>query len=474
MHLIDLILKGESKTLEFKLTLPTNKNIARSIIAFSNTSGGKLIIGVDDDKNIIGIDEQNIFVLQDKIASIIYDSCIPNIIPEIYTLNCDDKLLLVIEVFRGNLLPYFLKSEGKNEGTYIRVGATNRKAGLENILELERQKRHIGFDEEINYDYEYESLDLTPLYESFEGVSKILDEKKLENLKLIKKEADKIYPTNALLIILGKLSHTSVKCARFRGVNMDMFLDKKEYQSDIFSNLENTQNFILNHINLKGEIKGLYRTDTYELPIVALREALINALIHRDYVNSGRDIKVGVYDDIVNIVSPGSFPNTITKEDIENGRSEARNKVLANIFKELGLIEQWGSGIKRIKNICLEHELKEPKIDEKNDFVDVEFFRPIIEESDDKPSENDQLRPITAGLPPETAGLPPETAGNLSPQEKMIFKQINANQTITPKEVEKLLNLKDRRVREILSQMVDKNIIIRCGSGRSTYYEMAK
>lgn len=264
-------------------------------------------------------------------------------------------------------------------------------------MELERQKRNISFDEEINYDFEYEELNLKILFEKFEVLGKSLDEKKLLNLKLLKKENDKIYPTNALLIILGKLSHTSVKCARFKGVTMDLFIDKKEYQDDIFTNLENIQNFILNHINLRGEIKGLYRTDTYEIPTVALREALINALIHRDYTNSGRDIKVGVYDDIVNIVSPGSFPNTITKEDIENGRSEARNKVIANIFKELGLIEQWGSGIKRIKNICLENNLKEPKIEEKNDFVDVEFFRPVPEQTD----KNDQIGANNAGLVPE-------------------------------------------------------------------------
>jgi len=457
MHLTDLILQGESKTLEFKLDLPTHKNIARSIVAFSNTSGGKLIIGIGDDKNIVGIKEENIFELQDKIASIIYDSCSPHIIPEIYTLNIDNKLLLVIEVFRGNLLPYFLKSEGKNEGTYIRVGATNRKAGFENILELERQKRNIGFDEEINYDFAYESLDVTPLFERFESAGKKLDAKKLENLKLIKKEADKTYPTNALLILLGKLSHTSVKCARFKGVNMDVFLDKKEYQSDIFSNLENTQNFILNHINLKGEIKGLYRTDTYELPIVALREALINALIHRDYTNSGRDIKVGVYDDMINIVSPGSFPNTITKEDIENGRSEARNKVLAHIFKELGLIEQWGSGIKRIKNLCSEYGLKAPSINEKNDFVDVEFYRPISD-----------------GLSSETVVKPSETVGKMVTQETIILEYLKAHETIVSKTVEELLNLKESRTRELLKQMVDRGLLKKCGSGKSTYYEVAK
>lgn len=463
MNLNDLILKGESKTLEFKLNLPTNKNIARSIIAFSNTSGGKLIIGIDDDKNIVGIDEENIFELQDKVSSIIYDSCSPNIIPEIYTLNSDNKLLLVIEVFRGNLLPYYLKSEGKNEGTYIRVGATNRKASFENIIELERQKRNISFDEEINHDFDYEDLDLKTLYERFESVGKKLDEKKLENLKLIKKEASKTYPTNALLIILGKLPHTIVKCARFKGVTMDLFIDKKEYQSDIFTTLENTQNFILNHINLRGEIKGLYRTDTYEIPLVALREALINALIHRDYVNSGRDIKVGIYDDIVNIVSPGSFPNTITKEDIQNGRSETRNKVIANIFKELGLIEQWGSGIKRIKNICLEYELKEPIIDEKNDFVDVEFFRPIIEQMNENilsaagiPPENDRLRPITTDY------------------DRIILEYINQNGKITKKQALEIVDIKETKIKEIFNQMIETKQIVRCGSGRSTYYEVAK
>ena len=376
MNILKQINIGENKTLEFKEKLPQNLSIAKTIIAFSNTSGGKLVIGVTDNKKIVGIDIDNLFVLQDKIASIIYDSCYPNIIPEIYTLNTNDKLLLVIEVFRGNLLPYYLKKTGKNSGTYIRIGATNRKAGFENIVELERQRRHISYDEEINYDVEFSSLDLTPLLKRFDDQDKKLDENKLKNLKLIKEENSKIYPTNALLIALGKYENCMVKCARFKGTTMDLFLDKKEYDKDIFSILENSLSFIQNHINLRGEIKGLYRVDTYELPQESLREALINALIHRDYTNQGRDIKVAVYDDIVNIVSPGCFPVNITMEDIDNGRSEARNKVLANLFKELDLIEKWGSGIKRIKSLCRKQNLKEPLIEEKNDFVNVDFFRP--------------------------------------------------------------------------------------------------
>jgi ATP-dependent DNA helicase RecG len=96
-----------------------------------------------------------------------------------------------------------------------------------------------------------------------------------------------------------------------------------------------------------------------------------------DYTNQGRDIKVGIYDDIVNIVSPGGLPNTLTMETLLDGRSEIRNRVIARVFKELGYIEQWGSGIQRIKSVCLAQRLAEPRIREKGDFVDVEFYRPV-------------------------------------------------------------------------------------------------
>ncbi len=213
--------------------------------------------------------------MQDRIASIISDNYSPGINPELYSVNIQNKLVLVIEVARGNPKPYFLKNQGKADGTYIRLGATNRVADMETIAELERQKRHISFDEEICYDEEFKDLDISPLLLKFEELNKPLTEEKLKNLKLIKEENGKLLPTNALMIILGKFWHCTVKCARFKGTTMSVFTDKKEYSGDIFTILENTQSFVLNHINLKGEIKGLQRTDTYEIPVPAIREALI-------------------------------------------------------------------------------------------------------------------------------------------------------------------------------------------------------
>jgi len=359
-----------------------------------------------------------------------------------------------------------LKKEGKNRGTYIRVGASNRVASFDNIIELERQRRNISFDEEIAYEVELSTLDLSSIYNVFKKVEKSLNDEKLQNLRLIKNEHDKKYPTNALLILLGYYPHCMVKCAKFKGVTMELFLDKKEYSGSIFDILENSLNFILNHINLRAEVKGLYRTDTYEIPIVALREALINALIHRDYINQGRDIKVGIYDDIVNIVSCGSYPNSISQADIENGRSDARNRVIANVFKELGLIEQWGSGIARIKSSCLEVGLKEPKICEVNDFVDVEFYRPdnqtVVKPSE--MTEYDQLQPNNAELMPNSAELMPNS------DEAKIILFIKQHLKITSLNVAELLNLKERRSRDILKELESRGVIMKIGKTKGSYY----
>jgi ATP-dependent DNA helicase RecG len=455
MKLLAQIKLGESKILELKSELPQNDQIAKTIVAFANTSGGKLLIGVADDHQVVGVNEDDVLGLQDRIASIIFDRCYPAILPEIYSAHLQDKLVLVVEVFRGNLLPYYLKSEGKNNGTYLRIGATNRKADFEHILELERQKRSQSFDEEICRERELQTLDLTPLMSRFGVRSKPLDEEKLKNLKLIKQEQGTLYPTQGLMILLGQHPHVITKCARFKGTDMSVFLDRKEYGGDLFGQLEQAEAFIKNHIHLRGEIHGLQRTDTFEIPEEALREALVNAVIHRDYTNQGRDIKVGVYDDIVNVVSPGGFPSTLTAETLLDGRSEIRNRVIARVFKELGYIEQWGSGIQRIKAACLAQGLAEPRIQEKGDFVDVEFYRPVVE---------------SAGEVPDTAGyrrIPPDT---LTPQESGIINHIDQHGSINAPEVEKILSVKERRAREVLKDMTEKGLLEKRGSARSTFY----
>lgn len=448
MNLWSEILLGEGKHLEFKESMPTSSNLIKTVVAFSNTGGGKILVGVNNEGIVVGLEEGlDILELQDKAASMIHDLCYPNIIPDIYTATIEGRTVLVIEVYRGNLLPYYIKKLGKESGTYLRIAATNRLASLENIQELERQRMNISFDQMVNPEWSFDDLDLTSLIQEFDRIHKPLDENRLISLKLIQVEKGKRYPTNGLLILLGKLEQVRIKCSRFKGTTMDVFLDRKEYSGDLFGQIRDVEMFVKNHITLQSHFDGLQRTDTYEVPLVAIRESLINAVVHRDYANAGRDIKIGIYDDRINIVSPGGFPSTLTAQDLSEGRSEIRNKVVARVLKELGYIEQWGSGIPRIRSSCRTMGLKEPVIRESGDFVDVSLFRG---------KELDLVR---------------EDLFLLSEQEQRILEWLNeTGKGITTRIVMELLDVRERRARGILNHMTQRGILDHVGSTRTSSY----
>lgn len=443
------IQKGENKHLEFKERLPSGDALVKTVIAFANTGGGKLLIGVNDEGSVVGLNPDiDILAMQDQVVSMIYDSCYPNILPDLYTVSIEGRTIFVIEVYPGTLPPYFLRKDGKDGGTYLRVGATNRRASPENIRELERQRLNQSFDGEINREISLTELDLSPLAAMFSMRGKILDASSLKNLRLIREESGLVYSTNALLILLGKMENARCKCSRFKGTNMDVFIDRKEYSGDLFSQLDAAEQFIKNHISLSSEIQGLTRLDEYEIPLIAIRESLINAFVHRDYVNQGRDLKVGIYDDMVDIVSPGGLPGTMTLADLTSGRSEVRNRVLARVLKELGFMEQWGSGITRILSSCRARGLKKPLIRETGDFVEVCLFR----------------QSVSIPLVKEEPGPP-------SDQEGTILTWLgNEPEGITTRQTMQLLGVGERRARQILTRMVAQGRLWRIGQTSTSRY----
>ena len=455
------IQSGESKTLEFKLQLPKADQLAKTLIAFANTSGGKLILGVDDQRQIIGVQGDE-FDLMDQIASMLYSKCEPTLLPNIYLETLQGKTLVVLQVHRGSQLPYYLKSQGREQGVYVRLGASNRPASQEMIHELERQRLLQSYDEQVNWDIELDALDLTPLRLAFEKAGKPLDPARMKSLKLIRNEHGIDRPTHGLMLLLGLYEQAEIKCSRFKGTSMAVFLDKKEYRGDLFTQLAQAEAFIKNHLHLKAEILGLQRTETYEIPIPAIREALINALVHRDYSNAGRDIKIGIYDDILNIVSPGGFPNGLTLDDVLKGRSEIRNKVIARIFKELGFIEQWGSGINRIRTLCQQAGNPDPAIRESGDFVDIEFHRANKAEMETPGGE-------TGG---EIGGEIRESGGEIPVQSDLTERQsavlalINQDPHITQRQLATALGINGSAVQKHLDKLKAAGAIERVGGTR--------
>ncbi|HOD41777.1 MAG TPA: putative DNA binding domain-containing protein [Candidatus Wallbacteria bacterium] len=487
MDIIEQIKKGEGKTLEFKEKMPSGDQIAKTLTAFSNTAGGKIVIGVNSAGKIEGIDCADKTEYQDRISNIIHDTIHPAVMPEIYSYNIDGKNILIIEVFPGPLKPYFLKSRGKSDGVFIRIGATNKKADSEYIQELERQRKNISYDEEIapaDDARDFDAASFRKLIGEMTG-KKNITEREFLSLKLLKEVNGRKKLTNAALILSGAAAHSRIKCARFKGNSVSVFIDRKDLDGDIFAQLDDAVKFLKFNLNLKGEIKNdLRRKDSYEIPIEAIREALINAIVHRDYAITGSDIKISVFDDTVEILSPGSLPNAITIEEILRGRSEIRNKVLARIFKEANMIEQWGTGVRRIIKSCSDAGLRPPEFIETGIFLTVRFYRTkngikakkANERANERANENfnEKSRPERIKYISERKTKVEKANERANENFNRIIGFITLNDGIGMAEAMKLTGLSRTRTFEILKRMSELKLIMATGSGRLTRYVLIK
>jgi len=367
MNIKELIKLPEGRRLEFKSILPEHSDLAKTIVAFANDAGGELYIGITNSpREIVGLPEEELVTIEEQISNIIYDRCYPAILPETTFLTYNDRLLIKVSIYRGSAPPYYLKDKGKLQGTYIRVGSTNRQADETIIAELERRKRNISFDSEIIMDKLAKDLDIKNFKEEYrKKTGEILDLQTLRKLELIKNVQGMDYPTNALILLSddelrrSMFHFAKVECARFKGTGSEEFIDRKSIYSNISIQAEEAYNFVLRHINNGATVEGVYTISRWEYPVKAIREAIRNALVHRDYSLTGKDIKLAIYDDMIEITSPGLLPPSIDYSAMESRQSDARNKVIAPVFKRLGIIDQWGNGLKLIAD-----ELKKyPQID---------------------------------------------------------------------------------------------------------------
>jgi len=458
MTLSEKIKKGESRTLEFKVDFPEGNQLSRSVVAFANGAGGEILIGVDDKGFVKGLAEDQINNYPDRIAASISDSCNPLIVPDIFRTTIENKSVIIIKIYPGSAKPYYLKNTGIDKGTYVRIGAINKIADNNVIRELERQRNNISFDEEINYRYEIADFDLNKFSADFEKyANKKITNVDMFNFKLFVNENNKEYLSNGAVILNGLEDKAKVKCARFKGNEMGEFIDRKEFSGMLYDVVESVIAFIKNHISLKGVIEDLHRDDTYEVPLIALREAVINAIVHRDYTIES-DIKVAIYDDMIEIMSPGVLPGSITIDQIDEGRSEIRNKIISRIFKEFNLIEQWGIGITKIIKSCESYGLKKPLFIEKGGFFSVEIYR-------DRPNTD---RIPTANRP--QTDLKTALVMDFTEQELKIIEFLKQNARMERSDVMELLEIKETRAKELLSVLINKGTIERKGTGKSSFY----
>ena len=280
---------------------------------------------------------------------------------------------------------------------------------------------------------------------------------------LIEREG-KDYPSNAFAILTGNGGlHVTTQCGVFKGTTKAIFVDRREYTGPIWEQIDEAFQFVLRNIHLGATIVGIYRQDIYEIPPDAIRELIINAMVHRSYLDHGT-IQVAVYDNRLEITSPGKLPMGQTMERIKEGYSKIRNEALAHAFAYMNLIEHWGSGIPRIIYKVKAAGLREPefiggKIDLRINIYRGQVDGTIVDLND----------PNAAVKPPvnrrETADKMPANE-----QEQQIYKYVSENAGITTAQAMKLLGIKQRRAREVLVKMVENGWLKKEGASRSTIY----
>jgi predicted HTH transcriptional regulator len=367
MKIENLLARSEGKTLEFKRDLTSPEKFLRTAVSFANTAGGIVLIGVEDKtRNVRGVrkplDEE------ERIASLLSDGVAPQLLPSIEVLSWRKKQVIAVEVYLSPNRPHYVKRLGPREGVYVRVGSSNRRADASLLAELKRGAENRSFDERPMTELDSEEIDFRALSESF-AERRRLGKKDLETLRLVTRWQRRLVPTAGGVILYGKsrgrlFPDAWLRCGRFQGRDKRRIVDSRDLHGYPAEAIDEVLEFVSRHASRGLAIDGARHKERWEVPLLAVREAVINAVVHADYSQEGAPVRVAFFDDRIEVESPGLLPPGLTIEDIRQGVSKLRNRVIGRVFRELGLIEQWGSGIQRMTAACRELGLDEPRLEE--------------------------------------------------------------------------------------------------------------
>ena len=367
MSLADLLTHHEGKGLEFKRDGSSPEGIVRTVVAFANGAGGTLVVGVEDrTRRVRGVSEPT--GLEEKLASLISDRIEPRLLPDLQILPWRKTHVIAIRVFPSSTRPHYLKSQGPDRGVYVRVGSTNRRADPAQIGELERLVRGRTFDEEPVPELGVEAIDFEAARACFAPIRR-LKATDLRTLQMAALHQNREVPTVGGVLLFGRnrralFPDALLRAARFAGTDRTAIVDSADMTIHLPLVVEEALSFVKRNTQRGIAIQAARHAETWEYPLVALREAITNALVHADYAQRGSPLRLAIFSDRVEIDNPGGLPPGLTLEDVRQGVSKLRNRVIGRVFHELGFIEQWGSGIQRMAQACRQAGLPEPLLEE--------------------------------------------------------------------------------------------------------------
>ena len=459
---------GESKNIEYKVAVPKkSEKYMKTVVAFANGNGGKIVFGIDDKTlEIVGMDEDNIFKTLDAITNAISDSCEPRIRPDVTLQTVNDKTVIVVEILPGAMRPYYIKSEGMTEGTYMRVSGTTRPVEGYMLKELILEGQNRYFDSEPCGELQITDEDIQNFCKTMKETAikntwqnsekaKIKDITKntLLSWGILTEVQGEIFPTNAYALLTGQLRMQPViQCGLFKGKDRAYFADRKEFDGPIQNQVDAAYQYVLEKINMGMQIQGIYRQDVYELPTDSVRELIANAVAHRSYLEPG-NIQVAIFDDRLEVTSPGMLLNNVSIKKMMEGYSKPRNPAIANAFAYMKIIEKWGTGIPRIFRECRDYGLPDPElIDFDGDFR-VNMYR-----NNTNKASNEAINE--------------SISESLNSDEAVIMAIIKSNPQISQKEMATKSGFSRSKIQRILKVLQGKKVLYREGARKNGYWKI--
>lgn len=425
----------ENEKIEFKSQFA--EEIYKEVIAFANTDGGTVYVGIDNDGNVVGL--SNVDKEYTRITNGIRDAIMPDVAMYVKFTIQENKVVR-ISVSEGSNKPYYLRAKGiKSSGVFVRQGTSSVPASVEQIRQMIKESDGDIFEELRSLEQE---LTFNSAAKAFDQYGVEFNENKYRALGITHPQDD-IY-TNLALILSDQCPYTT-KIAVFTDETCTVFRDSKEFGGSVFKQFEDTVNYLALCNKTSSVIKGIVRTDKQDYPEEALREALLNAIVHRDYGFSG-SIIINVNDKKIEFISIGGLLPGLSTDDIRIGISQPRNKKLAEIFHRLRLIESYGTGIRRIYKLY-ENCSVQPTIT-----VTSNAFKIVL------PNMNEVPDPVAEFGQPITA------------QMKKVLDYLAEYGQITDAEICDLLGLKKTRAFTVAKQMRDMGLIQVVGRGENRKY----
>lgn len=437
------MLSFENQNIEFKQEYVPD--IRKEVMGFANADGGSVFVGVRKDGAVLGIDDPDGVMLQ--IVNSLKDALAPDVMPfvKVNTVEIEGKQVVEIDVTTGTNRPYYLREKGlKPGGVYVRKGSSTQPMTEEGIREMILQNSGRSFElcRSMNQDLTFRTFQAEMQRRLIE-----VGPSQMRTLKLIGE--DGLYTNLALL--LSDQCETTTKVALFQGTDKELFRDRKEFSGSILKQLEDVYQFIDLVNKTKATFSGLNRSDRRDYPEEAVREALLNSIVHRDYSLSGSNL-VNVYEDRIEFVSLGGLVSGLELKSIFLGVSQSRNPNLAAVFYRMRLIESYGTGIGKIERAYKANQLQ-PEFETAKG-----VFRVTL------PNRNEEQG---LNIQPDS-----ESEGDISlnEQKNLIIQYAQENGSITRKEVEDLIGAGTTKAFRLLKELCEANRLEQKGNGRLSIY----